>query len=74
MREVPYIVYESEMARLERIIKKQFVLIIVSLIFLVGTNLYWIWYEQQFIDEVTVTQENGDGYNNYVDGDGTITN
>lgn len=74
MRDVPYIVYESEMARLERIIKRQFCLIIVALIFLVGTNLYWIWYEQQFIDEVTVTQENGDGYNNYVDGNGSITN
>lgn len=74
MREVPYIVYESEMARLERIIKKQFILVIVSLIFLVGTNLYWIWYENQFIDEVTVTQENDDGHNNYVDGDGTINN
>lgn len=74
MRDVPYIVYESEMARLERIIKRQFVLIIASLIFLVGTNLYWIWYENQFIDEVTVTQENSDGYNNYVDGNGSINN
>ena len=74
MKDVPYIVFESEMARLERIIKKQFVLIIVSLCFLVGTNACWAWYESQFIDEVTVTQENDDGYNNYVDGDGTITN
>lgn len=74
MKDVPYIVHESEMARLERIIKRQFVLIVVALCFLVGTNVCWIWYEDQFIDEVTVTQENGDGYNNYVDGDGTITN
>ncbi len=74
MRDIPYIVYESEMARFERIIKRQFILIIVSLIFLVGTNLYWIWYESQFVDEVTVTQDNTDGYNNYVDGDGSITN
>ena len=74
MKDVPYIVHESEMARLERIIKRQFILIIIAICFLVGTNAYWIWYENQFIDEVTVTQENGDGYNNYVDGDGTITN
>jgi hypothetical protein len=74
MKEIPYIVFESEMARLERIIKKQFVLIIVAVVFLVGTNACWLWYENQFIDEVTVTQENDDGYNNYVDGDGTITN
>lgn len=74
MKDVPYIVYESEMARLERIIKRQFVLIIIAICFLVGTNACWIWYENQFIDEVTVTQENDDGYNNYVDGDGQITN
>lgn len=74
MNDVPYIVHESEMARLERIIKRQFILIIVAICFLVGTNAYWIWYENQFIDEVTVTQENDDGYNNYVDGDGTINN
>lgn len=74
MKEIPYIVFESEMARLERIIRRQFVLIIVAICFLVGTNAYWIWYENQFIDEVTVTQENDDGYNNYVDGDGTINN
>lgn len=74
MSDVPYIVHESEMARLERIIKRQFILIIIAICFLVGTNAYWIWYENQFIDEVTVTQENDDGYNNYVDGDGTINN
>lgn len=66
MRDVPYIVYESEMARLERIIKRQFILIIASLIFLVGTNLYWVYYESQFEDVVTtqeVTQDvdSGDG-------------
>ena len=64
MRDVPYIVYESEMTRLERIIRRQFVLIIVALCFLVGTNAVWIWYVNQFMDEVTVTQDldsdNGD--------------
>ena len=65
MRDVPYIVYESEMARLERIIKRQFLLIIVSLIFLVGTNLYWMYYESQFEDvtttEVTQDVDSGNG-------------
>ena len=66
MRDVPYIVYESEMARLERIIMRQFILIIVALCFLVCTNGYWIWYESQFEDVVTtheITQDvdSGDG-------------
>lgn len=66
MRDVPYIVYESEMTRLERIIKRQFVLIIVTLCFLIGTNGIWLWYESQFQEVVTtneVTQDvdSGDG-------------
>lgn len=57
MKEVPYIVFESELARLERIIHKQFVLILVTVLLLVGTNACWIWYENQFIDEVTTTTQ-----------------
>lgn len=65
MKDVPYIVFESEMARLERIIKKQFVLIVVAVVFLVGTNACWLWYESQF-EEVTTTEvtqdvDSGDG-------------
>lgn len=68
MRDVPYIVFESEMVRLERIIKKLFVLIVVLIVLLFGTNIYWIWYESQFEEVVTteVTQDNADGINNYV--------
>ena len=76
MRDVPYIVYESEMARLERIIKRQFILIIASLIFLVGTNLYWVYYESQFQDVVTtqevtqdVQQDSDNGNNTFIGGD-----
>lgn len=65
MKDVPYIVFESEMARLERIIKKQFILIIVSLCFLVGTNICWTVYESQFEEatttEVTQDVDSGDG-------------
>ena len=65
MKDVPYIVFESELARLERIIKKQFILIIVALCFLVGTNACWAWYESQFetVETTDVTQDvdSGDG-------------
>lgn len=57
MKEVPYIVFESEMTRLERIIKKQFILILVTVCFLVGTNACWIWYESQFEEVTTTTRE-----------------
>lgn len=74
MKEVPYIVFESEMARLERIIRKLFILLAVVLLLLFATNGYWLWYESQFEDVVTVTQDNADGYNNYVGNDGDIPN
>lgn len=65
MKEVSYIVFETEMARLERIIKRQFVLIIIALVLLVGTNACWMWYQSQF-EEVTTTEvtqdvDSGDG-------------
>lgn len=58
MNDVPYIAYESQMARMERVIKKMFVLIIILIVLLFGTNAGWLWYESQFEDvETTVTQE-----------------
>ena len=65
MKDVPYIVFESEMARMERIIKRLFILAVVSVALLVGTNAYWIWYESQF-EEITTTEitqdvDSGDG-------------
>ena len=74
MKDVPYIVYEGELARLERIIRKLFVLLFIAIVLLVVTNGYWIWNESQYEDVVTVTQDNTDGYNNYVGNDGDITN
>lgn len=74
MKDVPYIVFEAEMTRLERIIRKLFILLAVVLLLLFATNGYWLWYESQFEDVVTVTQDNTDGYNNYVGNDGDITN
>ena len=54
--DVPYIVHEGDMARLERIIKRLWILCIIMFIALVGTNAYWIWFESQF-EEVVTTQE-----------------
>lgn len=65
MKEVPYVVFESELARLERIIHRQFVLIVIAVLLLVGTNAYWIYYESKFQEitttEVTQDVDSGDG-------------
>ena len=70
---VPYIVHESAMARMERTIKRLWVLLILVICLLVATNGAWIWYESQW-EDVTITQENEDGYNNYIGNDGDIYN
>lgn len=62
---IPYVVHESEVARLERTIKRLFIICVLLIIVAVGTNAYWIWYEAQFEDiSATVTQDvdsGGDG-------------
>lgn len=76
MKEIPYIVFESEMARLERIIKKQFILIIVALCFLVGTNACWTVYESQFetVETTKVTQDVDSGEGDAIVNDGVHIN
>ena len=70
---VPIIVHESAMARMERTIKRLWILMILALCLLVGTNAFWIWYESQF-EDIVVTQENSDGFNNFIGNDGDIIN
>ena len=72
---VPYIVHESAMARAERSTKRLWAVIILLIVMLVASNGVWIWHESQFEAITTeVTQENADGYNNYVGNDGDINN
>ena len=71
---VPYIVHESDMARLERTIKRLWILLILLIVLLVGSNVAWIAYESQFTEEVVTTeteaeQETEDGSNYVVGGD-----
>ena len=71
---IPFVVHEGYMARQERTIKRLWILCILLIILLVGTNIAWIHYENQFMDEVTVTQDSDTGTNNYLCGNGVITN
>lgn len=77
---VPYIVHESAMARSERHSKRLWIVILVLIGALIGTNLAWIVYESQFEDVVTTTEENilvdadDNGVANYIGNDGDIYN
>lgn len=54
---IPYIAFESELARQERTIKRLWVLCIIIFIALIATNAAWIWYESQWEYYETTTQE-----------------
>ena len=76
---VPYVVHESAMARAERQTKSLVWVIVLLIVLLVGTNAGWLWYENQFegvkeTTETIITQDNADGYNNYIGNDGDIVN
>lgn len=71
---VPYISHEMDMARQERTIKRLWILLIIVIFLLVGSNCAWLYYESQFTDEVVTTeidaeQETTDGNNYVVGGD-----
>lgn len=72
---VPYIVHEAAMARQERNNKRLWIVVIILIAALILSNAAWVYYESQFADvETTVTQDNKDGYNNFVGNDGDIYN
>lgn len=62
---IPFIVFEKEMTRYERVIKKLWVIIILLIVFLVGSNIVWIVYDKQFetIETTIEAEQNGDGTN-----------
>jgi len=68
---VDYIVYEGTMSRMERTIRRLWILSIILIVLLVGSNSLWLWYESQF-ESMTITQKNEDGYNNFIGNDGDI--
>lgn len=69
---VPYIVHEGEMARMERMNRRLWIVILVLITALIVTNAAWIYYENQF-EDVTVTQEVDTGEGDaFVSGNGDV--
>ena len=73
---IPYIVHEADMARMERTNKRLWILSIILIVILLATNAGWLYYETQFeYYETSVTQDSGEGgYNNYIGNNGSIRN
>lgn len=67
---IPYIVHETTVARMERTVKRMWVLLILLVVLLTATNGAWIWHESQFEDIYQeVTQDAESGTNNFIFGD-----
>lgn len=58
-----YLVYETAMARLERANKRMFIMLMVVVFALFGSNLAWVYYESQFEDKVITAEQDGNGIN-----------
>ena len=76
LKDIPYVVYESAMARAERASKRMWAVIVLLIVLLVGTNAAWLWWSNQWetVESWEIVQENDGGYNNYVGNDGDIVN
>lgn len=75
-KDISYIAFESVCARLERTIKRLWIVVIILIMLLVGTNCAWLWYQAQF-EEVTTTEvsqdiESDGGENVVVSGTGDV--
>ena len=64
---VPYIVYEGEMARQERNVKRLVVMLAVMLVLFFASNMAWlyVWNQYEYVDETTTidAQQDGEGVN-----------
>lgn len=70
---VPYIVYEADMARMERSNKRLSVLatVVVALLFISNALWLWVWNQYEYVDTETVTTSiDQDGEGNNIIGDG----
>lgn len=75
---IPCVVHEDDMSRMERTNARQAKIIVLLIILFTLSNAFWIHGETQYEDVVAttqeVTQDNNNGVNNFVGGDGVISN
>ena len=71
---VPYIVFESSQANNERTIKRLIIALVITIVLMFATNIFWI-YEFCSYDYMTekTTVEADSGTANYIGQDGDIT-
>lgn len=70
MEQIPFISFESALARLERTNRRLFILCIILILLLLATNMGWLYWESQFTttESTEVSQDIDTG-----NGDANIT-
>jgi hypothetical protein len=63
---------EIYLAMLERTIKRLWILALISVLLLVGTNAAWLYYESQFEDVSTTIDASQDGSGTNIIGGGDV--
>ena len=72
-KDVPYIVYESALTRMERLNKRLFIGLILTVALLFVSNVLWLyaWNQYEYTSETVTYSQDGQGVN--VMGDGNVT-
>lgn len=62
---VPYVVYEGEMARHERHIKRLIIMLAIMLVLFFASNMAWlyVWNQYEYVDETIGATQDGSGVN-----------
>ena len=73
---VPYIVHESDQARLERQIKRLWIALIVAIIVIFICNASWLyaWLQYDYVSDTHTVESQGGGNANFIGNDGDINN
>lgn len=80
MENIPFVVFENAIARMERIIKRLVIALILSVFLIFLSNVAWLYawmqydYSSSATTTETVTVDGKDGIANYIGNDGEITN
>ena len=69
--QIPYIVHEGAMSRMERVNKRLIAIIVLLIVLFVGSNIAWLIYESKYQDICVEAEQ--DGYGVKIVGGGDIT-
>ena len=61
--QIPYIVHEGAMSRMERVNKRLIAIIVLLIVLLVGSNIEWLIYESKYQDICIEDEQDGYGVN-----------